>query len=517
VTPKLDAAGLYVEPFLVSDPGMHTALIRRMDSDADGRFLITGSDDKSVRVWARETGRLIRTIRVPAGPGNVGKIYAVAMSPDGSTIAAGGYTDPAGSHIYLFDRATGEQTGLIADLQSSTSHLAFSPDGMRLAAALGGANGVRLFDTAAWQQVAEDTEYGSDSYGIAFARDGRIAATSYDGKIRLYGPDLKRLRVADAPGGKQPFRIAFSPDGRCLAVGYRDRQNVDVLDSNALARLQVADTTGIDHGDLSTIAWSADGQRLFAGGRWWGKQGCELRVWTDDGRRVLGDYDGARNTIMSLRPFADGTLALAAADPRVALLDSGCTPMWSVDPQTADYRDQADKLAISGDATRVRFGFELFGLKPALFDLRGRQLQLDPTIDPALLPARTDGLAIVWKETLAPTLGGKKLTIDQYETSHSLAITSDASSFVLGCSWSLRRFNPDGNQVWCIDVPSNVWAVNLTPDARLVVAAYGDGTIRWHRLSDGSEVLAFFPHIDGKRWVVWTPLGHYVPLPAGRS
>ena len=90
MTPKLDAEGFYAEPFLVTDPGLHTALIRRMDTDLDGRFLVTGSDDKSVQVWSRETSRLIRTIRAPAGPGNIGKIYAVALSPDGDTIAAGG-------------------------------------------------------------------------------------------------------------------------------------------------------------------------------------------------------------------------------------------------------------------------------------------------------------------------------------------------------------------------------------------------------------------------------------------
>src|SRR4051812_37221465 len=101
--------GLYAAPFLVLEPGRHTAMIRRLDADRDGRFLVTASDDKTVRVWAAEDGRLLRTLRLPAGPGNVGKAYAAAISPDGALVAAGGWTGPTGGDksVYLFDRASG--------------------------------------------------------------------------------------------------------------------------------------------------------------------------------------------------------------------------------------------------------------------------------------------------------------------------------------------------------------------------------------------------------------------------
>src|SRR2546428_697331 len=83
------AQNLYERPVLIVDPGMHTALAKTAAADAAGRFLATGSDDKTVRIWAASDGKLLRTIRMPAGPGNVGKIYAVAMSPDGSIVATG--------------------------------------------------------------------------------------------------------------------------------------------------------------------------------------------------------------------------------------------------------------------------------------------------------------------------------------------------------------------------------------------------------------------------------------------
>jgi hypothetical protein len=54
-----------------------------------------------------------------------------------------------------------------------------------------------------------------------------------------------------------------------------------------------------------------------------------------------------------------------------------------------------------------------------------------------------------------------------------------------------------------------VWAVNISSDGRLVVAAYRDGTIRWHRMTDGAELLAFMPLADRTNWVAWTPEGFY--------
>ena len=80
------------EPILRIETGMHTAMINRIGIDASNRWLVTSSEDKTVRVWSLPEGRLVGVIRPPVGEGNEGKLYAVAISPDGRTVTCGGWT-----------------------------------------------------------------------------------------------------------------------------------------------------------------------------------------------------------------------------------------------------------------------------------------------------------------------------------------------------------------------------------------------------------------------------------------
>ena len=116
------------EPILRIETGMHTVTIARIGIDAENRYLVTVSNDKTVRVWELYTGRLIRTIRPPIGEGNEGKIYAVAVSPDGKTIACGGWTgqewDDMFASIYLFDLQSGRFIKRITGVSASILHLA---------------------------------------------------------------------------------------------------------------------------------------------------------------------------------------------------------------------------------------------------------------------------------------------------------------------------------------------------------------------------------------------------------
>jgi hypothetical protein len=189
------------EPILRIDPGMHTAPIRRIGVDAACTLLATGSYDKTVRLWRLPEGKLLRTLRPPIGPGHEGKVYAVALAPDASWVAAGGW-DAAWSaeramYVHIFDASTGALITRLGPLGNVIRHLAVSSDGRYLAATLGSGQGLRVWEktgpgAARWRLVAEDEDYGGqDSYGAAFDRTGVLYTVSYDGNLRRYAPGFK--------------------------------------------------------------------------------------------------------------------------------------------------------------------------------------------------------------------------------------------------------------------------------------------------------------------------------------
>jgi len=209
---SLSAAEPPTAPILRLENGMHTTAIRSISTDAQQRFVLTASDDKTARLWSVKDGQLLRTFRPPQGAGDEGKLYAAALSPDGNTVAVAGWTgyewDKKVS-IYLFQRQSGQLIQRLQDLPDVIYHLSFSKQGRYLAASINGKNGIRVFNTRTGALVFKDSDYGGDSASVDFAADGKLLSSSLDGYLRLYSADFKLLAKQTALGGQQPFLARF--------------------------------------------------------------------------------------------------------------------------------------------------------------------------------------------------------------------------------------------------------------------------------------------------------------------
>jgi WD40 repeat protein len=537
------------KPFPSTEAGMHSAPIRRIAVDGSGRWAVTASHDKTARIWNLDSGKLERVLRVPVGDGHEGKLYAVALSPDGALVALGGFTGSAGGQIsiYLFERASGRMIQRLTGLPNVVNYLSFSADGRLLAAALGGNNGIRVYGADGfgfWTEVAADRDYGDSSYSVDFDSAGRLLASSQDGKLRLYAAGsrgrLIPLVLRATPGGNKPFFARFSPNGRRVAVGFHDSTAVALLDGTNLQPLAQTDTSTIDNGSLNSVAWSPDGLRLLAAGTYdLGDGSRPLVVWPAGGGAPQRLPLGMTNTVMDLRPLADGRVVYGGGGPSWGMLDrqlQRTSLFWG--PPVLDLRHnpggdigpggiQSFRLAPDGrwiefrGVTRTAAGARS---RLVRFDLAERRLSLQRAPDPNGQSPRISGLPIGgWDESSSPTFAGQLLPLEPNELSLSLAISGDGSRFALGSEWAVRLFRADGSEQWRASSPSVAWLVNLSPDGRFVVAALGDGTIRWYRTrtegaaAAGSQALALYVHPDLKRWILWTPEGFYDASPGGAS
>jgi len=507
------------EPAFRIETGMHISPARRIGVDAENRYAVTGSDDKTVRVWEVSTGKLLKTLRPPIGTGYEGYIYSVDISPDGKTVACGGWTMGGDifHNVYFFDRESGRIKGRISDIINVIRHMKYSRDSRYLVIMLGGNNGFRVFRTEDNSLAGEDKDYGADCYGADFDSSNRLVTSSYDGFIRLYDKDFKLVSKVKGSSGTKPFFVSFSPDGSKIAVGYHDSHNIDVLSGQNLSHMYSPETKFVDNGNLEVVAWSKDGEYIYAGGRFQADAMFPIFKWSRAGKGSHSRLEGIKNSILDIVALNNGGIIYSSAEPSLGVFDRHNVRTMVKLPYIADYRGNREGFFVTDNGFTIQFDYEVSGKEPARFSVPDRILN-NLTPEAAKVPSGNmkqtiidaDGLKITdWEDNYHPKLNGKDLPIKPHEFSRSIAISPDKQHFLLGTSWHLRYYDRQGMEKWNVVAPATPWMANISGDGKVAVVAFGDGIIRWYRIKDGKNILSLFPHNDRKRWVLWTDSGYY--------
>ncbi len=276
-------------------------------------------------------------------------------------------------------------------------------------------------------------------------------------------------------------------------------------------------TAGLTGRSFEAVAWSPDGQTLYAGGATMVKGAAPVFAWSEAGagaRRIV--ERGFASQVAVIIPLPAGNLVLGSIDSDLAVARADARRVAELSPLRADFEvgeavtHASRRFRLSADGTSVEWvplaalpRYPAFDAAQLLFadEAQPRPLLTEWT-------AEADGLRVSdWDGGRQPRLNGAELPLEKNERAESVAVRN--GYVLLGTQWLLRLFDRTGKPVWATRLPAPAWRVNQSPDGRLAVVALGDGTIRWFRLKDGKPLLTtFFSRADGQ-WIAFTPSGYY--------
>jgi WD40 repeat protein/mono/diheme cytochrome c family protein len=191
----------------------------------------------------------------------VSPVGSAAFSPDGKTLAIGGYKE-----VRVLNPVTGKVLEKLDGAAGMVRSLAFSADGKWLAAGGGLCQQwgeIELWDARTEKRVRTMRGHNDCIYSVAFSPDGKLLASgSYDKTIKLWDPESGKVLRTLKDHIDAVFAVAFSPNGKWLASGSQD-DSVKIWDVATGERLYTL-SDPVD--GISSIAFSPSGKQIAAAG-----------------------------------------------------------------------------------------------------------------------------------------------------------------------------------------------------------------------------------------------------------
>jgi WD40 repeat protein len=424
----------------------------------DARRAVSGSDDKTLRIWDLDSGQILRTLQ-----GHSGSVNALAITPDGGR-AVSASSDRT---LRLWDLGDGEIIRTLEGHTDSVLAVALTPDGLRAVSASDDRT-LRLWDLESGQTIRILLCYPDWVSAVVVTTDGRRAvAGSRDGKLCLWDLD-KGLVLRNLEGHiNRVSAVAVTPDGRHVVSGSDD----NTLRFWELDGGQTPCTLSGHREWIKAVAVTPDGLRAMSA-----SGDTTLRLWELESGRTLRVFKGHTSWVTAVALTTDGRRAVSASSDKTLRL-------WDLEisltiPADQEHTGEVTALAVTPDGRRAVSGSDDKTLR--IWDLKS---------DQTLRPLQGHSGSV---NAVAVTPDGR----------HAVSASEDATLLLwdLENGQSLRELK--GHKNW-------VTAVAITPEGRNAASVSHDRTLRLWDLENGQTLRT----IDGRTDLVWaltvTPDGRH--------
>jgi WD40 repeat protein len=471
----------------------------------DGTRIASGSVDHTLRLWDAKTGE---PIGAPLA-GHEGYVSSIAFSPDGTRIVSGSGDET----LRLWDAKTGKPIG--APLNGHKGHvssIAFSPDGMRIVS--GGSGALRLWDARTGKSIGAPLEGHTNSVlRVTFSPDGTRIVSGGGETLRLW--DGKTGQPIGAPlTGHEGYvlSVAFSPDGTRIVSGSADR-TLRLWDAKTGQPIGMP-LKGYD-GSVWSVAFSPDGTRIVSGGD------NTLRLWDAKTGEPIGvSLKGHEGGMFDVAFSPDGTrIVSGSADRTLRLWDAKTGEPIGV--PLMGHEGYVTSVAFSPDGTRIVSGswdhtLRLWDAKtgePIGVPLAGHEGSVDSVAfspdGTRIVSGSRDHTLRLWDAKTGQPIG-VPLTGHEEEVT-SVAFSPDGTRICSG-SWdhTLRLWDAKTGEP--VGVPltgheGSVDTVAFSPDGTRIVSGSGDKTLRLWDAKAGQPIGVLLKHGRAVRSVAFSPDG----------
>jgi len=273
----------------------HTSLVEAVAVTQDGKHVISGSDDNTLKVWDIETGEELLALE-----GHTDTVKAVAVTPDGRH-AISGSRDRT---IKVWDIESGGELLTLTGHTSSVSGVAVTPDGKHVISGSYDST-LKVWDIKSGEELQRLEGHTSSISAVAVTQDGKhVISGSRDSTLKVWDIESGEELLTLTGHTRSVSAVAVTQDGKHVISGSRD-STLKVWDIKSGEELLTL--TGHTR-SVSAVAVTQDGNNVISGSR-----DSTLKVWDIESGEEMQTLEGHTSSVHAVAVTPDGKHAISGS------------------------------------------------------------------------------------------------------------------------------------------------------------------------------------------------------------